>query len=273
LQSTHLNLPFADDREFWRLHSAIRIVLPLIPALAASSPFQDGGAGAAVDGRLAAYRHNARRIPSVAGRVIPEVGTSREQYEREILQRIYADLAPHDPEGVLRHVWVTARGAIARFDRGAIEVRVIDTQECPTADLAVVAAVAGLIRSLTEGRLSDRDLAADPSTETLAGLLDRAIVHADQTLVREADICRALRLPRADMQLGEVWAHLLDQDPVDDAAGEWTAALETILREGPLGRRMLKLAGADPGRSDLRRVAQALCECLRGNQPLVPAER
>jgi gamma-glutamyl:cysteine ligase YbdK (ATP-grasp superfamily) len=268
LQSTHLNLPFADDEEFWRLHAAIRIALPLIPALAASSPFQDGRVGSAVDGRLVAYRQNAKRIPSVAGRVIPEVGTGREQYEREILQRIYADLAPHDPEGVLRHEWVNARGAIARFDRGAIEVRVIDTQECPTADVAVVAAVAGLIRSLTTGRLSGRDLAADPSTDTLAALLDRAIVHGEQAEVTEPEILGVLGLPRRAMPLGQAWSHILDIDPVEDSDDEWTAALETILRDGPLARRMLAASGPEPTSADIRRTAQALCSCLEDDRSL-----
>jgi gamma-glutamyl:cysteine ligase YbdK (ATP-grasp superfamily) len=268
LQSTHLNLPFADDEEFWRLHAAIRIALPLIPALAASSPFQDGRAGSAVDGRLVAYRQNAKRIPSVAGRVIPEVGTGREQYEREILQRIYADLAPHDPEGVLRHEWVNARGAIARFDRGAIEVRVIDTQECPTADVAVVAAVAGLIQSLTTGRLSGRDLAADPSTDTLAGLLDRAIVHGEQAEATESEILEVLGLPRRAMPLGQVWSHILDADPLEDPDGEWTAALETILRDGPLARRMLAVSGPEPTSADIRRTAEALCSCLEDDRSL-----
>jgi hypothetical protein len=32
---------------------------------------------------------------------------------------------------VLRHEWVNARGAIARFDRSAIEIRVLDVAECP----------------------------------------------------------------------------------------------------------------------------------------------
>ena len=41
LQSMHINLPFADDDEFTRLHAAVRLVLPLIPALAASPPFAD----------------------------------------------------------------------------------------------------------------------------------------------------------------------------------------------------------------------------------------
>src|SRR5712675_217984 len=41
LQCTHLNLPFSGDAEFARLHAAIRLVLPIIPALAASSPILD----------------------------------------------------------------------------------------------------------------------------------------------------------------------------------------------------------------------------------------
>ena len=268
LQSTHVNLPFEDDDEFRRLHAAIRVVLPLIPGLAASSPFQDGHFGGALDGRLVAYRENARRVPSVAGRVIPEVGTSREQYERDILQRIYADLEPHDPEGVLRYEWVNARGAIARFDRGAVEIRVIDTQECPTADLAVVAAVVELVRSLTVGRLAERDLDADPTTDTLAGLFDRAVVEAERTEIRESEILRVLRLGPEPVTLGEAWARLLEADPLDDPGDEWTAHLELILREGPLARRMLALAGNEPTKADLARVAEALCACLLENRPL-----
>jgi gamma-glutamyl:cysteine ligase YbdK (ATP-grasp superfamily) len=42
LQSTHLNLPFYDDEEFAKLHAAIRLILPLLPALCASSPILDG---------------------------------------------------------------------------------------------------------------------------------------------------------------------------------------------------------------------------------------
>ena len=44
LQSAHLNLPFDGDDEFGRLHGAIRALLPLLPALAASSPFVEGRA-------------------------------------------------------------------------------------------------------------------------------------------------------------------------------------------------------------------------------------
>jgi gamma-glutamyl:cysteine ligase YbdK (ATP-grasp superfamily) len=58
LQSTHLNLPFYDDEEFARLHAAVRIVLPLLPALCASSPILDGKATGKLDTRLEYYKSN-----------------------------------------------------------------------------------------------------------------------------------------------------------------------------------------------------------------------
>jgi gamma-glutamyl:cysteine ligase YbdK (ATP-grasp superfamily) len=272
LQSTHLNLPFADDEDFGRLHAAVRIVLPLIPGLAASSPFIDGRHSGSLDGRMAAYRGNARRIPSVAGSVIPEPVFSRRDYEREILGRIYADLEPHDPEGVLRYEWVNARGAIARFDRGAIEIRVIDAQERPRADLAVLAAVVSVVRALTVGRLADRDLTADPSTAALAGLLDHAVVNADAAVVEDPAILSVLGLPARPAKLVDSWKTLLDASPPDDPEGEWVEPLESILGGGTLARRMLGLAGPRPTRSDLRRVAETLCTCLEDDVSL-PAVR
>ncbi|HOW19319.1 MAG TPA: glutamate-cysteine ligase family protein, partial [Phycisphaerae bacterium] len=139
LQSMHINLPFADDAEFARLHAAIRLVLPIIPALAASSPIIDGRLTGLLDSRLAFYRTNCRRIPSVTGCVIPEAVFTQRDYEEQILQRIYRDIAPHDPDETLRDEWVNARGAIARFCRNTIEIRVIDMQECPSADVAIAA--------------------------------------------------------------------------------------------------------------------------------------
>jgi gamma-glutamyl:cysteine ligase YbdK (ATP-grasp superfamily) len=267
VQSTHVNLPFAGDEEFGRLHAAIRLVLPLIPALAASSPFQDGGVGPALDGRLAAYRENSARVPSVAGLVVPEPVFSQAQYEREILGRLYADLAPHDPEGVLRDEWANARGAIARFGRGTIEIRVIDAQECPTSDLAVVAAIVSLVRALAVGKLAERDVSADPSTEALARVLNRSIHHGERAVTDDRRLLRPLGVRKDSTSLGDLWARLLDTHPPDDPSGEWTAALQTILGQGPLARRMLAAAGLDPDRDDLRRVAGALCRCVTEDTP------
>jgi carboxylate-amine ligase len=271
LQSTHVNLPFADDEEFGRLHAAIRVALPLIPALTAGSPFQDSGVGPALDGRLVAYRANSARVPSVAGLVVPEPVFTQAQYEREILGRLWADLGPHDPEGVLRDEFANARGAIARFGRGSIEIRVIDAQECPTADVAVVAAIVSLVCALAVGRLGERDVAHDPSTEALARLLDRAIHDGERAVCDDREVLGALGVRKDSVTLGDLWARLLDTYPPDDPAAEWTDHLQTILRHGPLARRMLRAAGAgpdrpDPDRDDLIRVAEVLCECVATNR-------
>lgn len=267
LQSTHLNLPFQGDEEFGRLHAAIRLVLPLIPALAASSPFVDGRKGPALDTRLVMYRGNARRVPSLAGMVVPEAVFTRERYEREVLGRIYSDLEEHDPEGVLRYEWVNARGAIARFDRGAIEIRLIDTQECPAADLAVVAAVTEIVRVLTVGPKSERDVAADPDTARLAAVLESTIVDGDRAVIDDGAYLRALGLGGGPVRAGEAWRRLVDRYPPSDPRGEWSAPLRAMLAEGPLARRMLDAVAVEPGQPEIHALYDDLAACLETNTP------
>ncbi|WP_304247701.1 glutamate-cysteine ligase family protein [Fibrobacter succinogenes] len=121
LQSTHINLSFNGDEEFGKLHGAIRALLPLIPAIAASSPFLDSKYCGFLDGRIETYRHNQEKIPSITGKVIPEAVFTYKDYEEQIFNRVKADIAPYDPEHLLNHFFLNSRGAIARFDRGACE--------------------------------------------------------------------------------------------------------------------------------------------------------
>ena len=45
-------------------------------------------------------------------------------------------------------VWVNSRGATARFDRGTIEIRLLDIQECPAADLAIITLIIQVLKWL-----------------------------------------------------------------------------------------------------------------------------
>src|SRR6185436_17954014 len=65
LQSTHLNLPFDGESEFAKLHAAIRLVLPILPALCASSPVIGGKPTGLLDTRLGYYKTNQTKIPSI----------------------------------------------------------------------------------------------------------------------------------------------------------------------------------------------------------------
>ena len=179
LQCVHLNLPFHGDAEFARLHAAIRLVLPIIPALAASSPILDGRLTGLMDSRMHFYRENQKKIPSITGYVIPEPVYTKREYEEKILGPMYADIAPHDPDGILQDEWLNARGAIARFDRNAIEIRIIDVQECPTADIALAHAITCVLRALVSERWQPLERQKRFDTEPLNSILLATTLDAE----------------------------------------------------------------------------------------------
>lgn len=264
LQSVHLNLPFKDDAEFGRLHAAIRVLLPILPALCASSPVVDGMYTDLLDTRLEVYRSNARRIPSVAGAVIPEPVYTQEAYIEQILEPIYRDLTPHDPEGTLQHEWVNARGAIARFERNTIEIRVLDVQECPAADLALVQLIVAALRALVAERWSDFKTQAAWEVKPLERLLQRTIKDAGAARLDDPDYAALFGVEGdAVTTVGQLWAHLFRT--VFSASQQRSAALapvRTVLKEGCLARRMVTALGSDPTAADIERVYRRLAQCL-----------
>jgi len=274
LQSTHLNLPFADDEEFGRLHAAIRLILPLIPALAASSPLVEGRATGHLDNRLEFYRHNSRRVPSVAGLIIPEPVFTRSGYEKEILGRMYAEIAPLDPEGILQDEFLNSRGAIARFGRGSIEIRVMDVQESPAADLAMVALIVAALKLLVEGALSPLSLQQALQVPELASVLLACGRDGERAVVEDARYLRALGMKGPKAETGEVWSHLLEAaEKVGFIShAEDRKIMRELLDRGPLAREILRAlslpagrgegVGPSPSRGDLKEVYRKLAACL-----------
>ena len=260
LQSMHVNLPFASDAEFARLHAAIRLVLPLLPAIAASSPIAEGSPSGLLDFRLDAYRKLCAITPSVSGRVIPETVETRAEYDAKILRPMYAEIACHDPDGVLAHEWLNSRGAIARFDRSAIEIRVIDVQECPHVDLAIAAATSAVVRSLYDERYAPLDEQQGIGVDVLHDVLVAAIRDGERAVVDDTGYLHALGMATPRCPVRDVWASLL-RDVEDDAAW-WQPTIDAILREGPLARRILNAVGHDPDRRRIEDVYRALCGCL-----------
>lgn len=269
LQAVHLNLPFAGDDEFGRLHAAVRLVLPLMPALAASTPLVERRPTGLMDTRLDVYRTNARRIPSIAGSVVPEPVFSRVDYQRAILGRMYDDIRPLDPEGILQHEFLNSRGAIARFDRSAIEIRVLDMQECPAADVAICAAVAGAVRALLDQRWSRLAAQQAVATEPLAEILLATIRDAERAVIGDRAYLDLFGFPSraARCTAGELWHHLCESacaSPAtsQDARPPWAGPLETILRRGPLARRIVEALRGDTSPERLHEVYGRLCDCL-----------
>jgi gamma-glutamyl:cysteine ligase YbdK (ATP-grasp superfamily) len=268
LQSMHVNLPFANDDEFARLHAAVRVLLPILPALAASSPIADGRPGGHLDSRMAAYCSAVQCVPSVIGQVVPDTISSHAEYEAQILAPLYRDIAPLDPECVLQHEWLNARGAIPRFDRNAIEIRVIDVQECPQADLAIAAAATAVIRALYDDRWSLLAMQQAISTDRLANILHACIRDADQAVIDDAGYLRLLGLYDRQYQAGELWRHLITRTALNRSTF-WVETLHVMLEHGPLARRILRALGPDCSKTRLHEVYSALCDCLETGKMFV----
>ncbi len=269
LQSTHLNLPFGNESELVRLHAALRVLLPLVPALAASSPFIEGRSAPHLDQRLEFYRHNCKRIPSVTGRVVPDPLLSAKQYQSAVLDRIYRDLAPLDPKGILREEWVNARGVIVRFQRNTLELRVLDVQECPAADLAILQFIVAVLRDLTQGPLAD----PEPQNAIATPVLERCLLNVIQNGgAAHVPSGRCAELFGFDgtkpPTVRALWQTLFER--VGGPRQSWGPLIHLILEQGSLAERLRRAAGPKPSRSVLRHLYGQLADCLAANRPFLP---
>jgi gamma-glutamyl:cysteine ligase YbdK (ATP-grasp superfamily) len=269
VQATHVNLPFGTEHETVALHNAVACVLPYLPALAASSPVVEGRLGPFVDNRLAFYRVNQRRLPLIAGRVIPEFVTSFRDYRRRILRPIYRALDGVPDGGVLRHEWVNSRGAILRFMRNAIEIRILDAQECVRAEVAIAVLLRGTLRRLLPA-LGDGRLALPPH-----GLLvqdfDAVVRNGGAARVAAPHLLPRHRSTRATAR--HVLERLLEwaEDAVPSRERPYLRVVEDRISRGSLSeriRRAVRHRAPRPGgrrRDAIAAIYRELSECLREN--------
>jgi gamma-glutamyl:cysteine ligase YbdK (ATP-grasp superfamily) len=151
IQSFHLNLPFQKEGDAIQIHNQLVKLCAYLPAIAASSPIYEGKNGPDTDNRLHFYRINQKEVPSVTGDVIPEYAHSLTQYKDDVICGYSRDLATKGADkALLQREWVNSRGVIFRFDRRALEVRVMDEQECIKSDVAMACFVRAALRGLVE---------------------------------------------------------------------------------------------------------------------------
>lgn len=272
LQSTHLNLPFYDDEQFAKLHAAVRIILPLLPALCASSPILDGKSSGFLNTRLNYYKSNQARIPSITGKVIPEAIFSKRNYLNTIYEKIKSDIAPFDPEQILNPIWVNSRGAITRFDRGSIEIRIMDIQECPTADLAIIALVTEAIKALVNEKFISHETQMKFKTESLAQLLDKAIANGRHAVYDQSEYLQAFGVTTAGATVKEIWEKIQHRliHAGNTVIEKWMPELSIILTEGSLSERILKSMQGDFSRDSIRKVYRQLAGCLDQDKMFIP---
>ena len=275
VQSVHLNLPFEDDAAFKRLHAAIRILLPLLPALAASSPLTGLKYHGVLDSRLEHYANHCSAVPSLIGRVIPERVFSESEYRGQILEPIKRDIAPHDTDGVMATDFLNARGAIARFDRGSIEIRLLDIQENPTADIAICALIEHTLKALVHEETASIAAQMAFSTEELRSILDANTTHAEHTNVTNQAYLALFGLTKP-IKAAEFWDHMIQKFESSGMMPDYFhKPLELITNQGTLATRILKCAQYTHSKTvfledEIRSLYQELAACLKNGLSFQP---
>lgn len=264
LQSTHLNLPFEGDEEFEKLHAAVRILLPLIPALAASSPVADSLQKDFLDFRMEMYRLNSIKIPSITGLIVPEPVFSKHEYQTQIFDRMYRDISPYDPEGILQDEWLNSRGAMSRWDRNTIEIRVIDIQEYPGADIAIIEYIVALAKTLISEKWCSLETQKSWSDKDLYPILMSLIKDGERAVITNKDYISLFGVQKSEIMAGELCSKIFGQlQKEHNFREESTACLDTIFNSGPLGRRILKALPENFNHHNLHNIYQQLSNCLK----------
>ena len=265
LQSTHINLSFHGDDEFGKLHGAIRALLPLIPAIAASSPFLDSKYCGYLDGRIETYRHNQEKIPSITGKVIPEAVFTYKDYEEQIFNRVKADIAPYDPEHLLNHFFLNSRGAIARFDRGAVEIRLVDIQECPDADIAIAEWEVAVLKGLVDGAFASESEIRTLDTDALAKILLATTKSAEKTVLNDREFLKIWHIDASEITASELVQKITDRVKAKISSHS-QELLSAMFKRGTLASALVKAVGADPDRDDFVYEYGKLAKCLAENR-------
>lgn len=193
IQSYQLNLSYYNEEEAVKLYNHLTGVLPYIPAISASSPIYESKVGTFVDNRLRFYGINQETIPSIMGDIIPKPIDSFETYRNFTIRQYSADLMQANaPACIINKEWLNSRSEIFRFDRKAIEIRVMDEQECIKSDVALSSFLRALMRGLMESEeaIFHHPLLVNDFHAVIRDGLDAKVSHPDAATAR--DVCRYL---------------------------------------------------------------------------------
>ena len=265
LQSTHLNLSFDGDDEFGELHAAIRLLLPLIPAIAASSPYLDSKYTGFKDARIEVYRHNQDKVPEIAGLVIPEKAYTYDEYNTQIFDKVKKAIAPYDPEHLLNHFFLNSRGAIARFDRGAIEIRLVDIQECPDADIAIAEWEVAVLKGLAEGAFASEKEIRALDTDALAKILLDTTHSAEKTVISDCDYLKIWGIDSSEITAKELVLKITEKVK-NKISSHSQELLQKMFKRGTLASTLVKNVGANPDHDDFVYEYGKLAHCLAENR-------
>ena len=189
IQSFQLNLPYSSEREGVKLHNTLSNIIPYLPAISAASPVYESKIGKYVDNRLHFYMVNQREVPSVTGDVVPEYISSFKEYRKTTIEKYSSELRGLNAHPcIIGREWLNSRGAILRFDRRAVEIRVMDEQECIKSDVALSCFIRALLRGLLNENLHlPHELLVEDFNSIIKDGLEAKVLYSKASKAR--DVC------------------------------------------------------------------------------------
>jgi len=258
IQSFHLNLPYSNEAEGVRLHNLLAGVCVYLPAISASSPIYEGAFGSNVDNRLFFYKENQREVPSITGDVVPEHIFSFNQYKKDVIGKYSQDLAKVGAgKTILFKEWVNSRGVIFRFDRKALEVRVMDEQECIKSDVALSCFVRAAVRGLMaeEAEPLPHNVLVNDFNKVIAKGLDAKVQHPEGKTARH--VCQ--------------YYYKLALENAEEDEKNYLWLVKERIEKGNLSDLIRERITAKTQRTAfveaVRSVYSTLIKCLADNQP------
>jgi gamma-glutamyl:cysteine ligase YbdK (ATP-grasp superfamily) len=258
IQSYQLNLPYSDEKSGVLLYNTISSICPYLPAISASSPIFEDRFGEKVDNRLRFYRENQKEVPSITGDIVPEYATSFAQYREQVIDKYSQDLADKGAgKLLLDKEWVNSRGVIFRFDRRALEIRVMDEQECVKSDVSLSCFIRALLRGLMkeDANLTPHDVLLDDFNSIVNNGLHAKLRGEFGGFAKEA--CKSL-------------LRIADNNATEEER-EYLSTVKSRIEKGNLSEIIRERVERKSQKTDLeeaiRNVYLQLTESLIDNQP------
>ena len=205
-----------------------------------------------------------------------------------IFDKVKKAIAPYDTEHLLNHFFLNSRGAIARFDRGAIEIRLVDIQECPNADIAIVELEIATLKAIVNGKFAAsrenasaansvphtlkeyRDFLRNFDTTRLAELLAKTTKDAENAVIDWQEYLSVFGLdsantPAAPITAGDLWKHIYSVVK-NDLTEVSQSFMEKMLERGTLSSALYKALGDTPTHEAFVTEYKKLADCLAHNR-------
>jgi hypothetical protein len=199
----------------------------------------------------------------MAGMVIPENVFSKKDYNAVIFEPINKAIKPFDTDNILEHHFLNSRGAIARFDRNAIEIRLVDIQECPKADIGICVLIIEVLKLLVNEKLTRISEQKKWQKEDLFAILNATIKEGENYTIVNSDYLELFDLENS-ISVKKVWQHLyrLAKPSIHKSHHE---ALDIVLEKGTLSTRILNALKDDFSEENIKKIYKNLSDCLENN--------